>query len=152
MEKTLSVAKFLNTLFMRENNRNMDQMRMHKMMYFAQRESLMRSNEPLFASEFQGWKFGPVLVEVRNEYATGNMFANVSDCLKEETKQLLESVYQRYNPLSSWRLSSLSHGEVSWKSAREGLTPEENGAVTLKLADMRVDAMRELLRRKKNYQ
>lgn len=149
MEKTLSVAKLFNDLFKQENGTDMDQMRMHKMMYLAQRESLMYDNEPLFASDFQGWKFGPVLVDVRGEYVTNNMFKNVSDNLSEETKRLVQSVYQRYRAMSSWKLSSLSHGELSWKCSRESLAAKENGTVVLKLADMRVDAARELLRRKR---
>ena len=127
----------------------MDQMRMHKMMYLVQRESLMYYNEPLFASEFQGWKFGPVLVEVRSEYMTGNMFRSAVAALSQKAKELVKSVYERYKNMSSWKLSSLSHGELSWKSAREGLSASENGTVVLKLADMRVDAARELMRRKR---
>ena len=149
MEKTLSVAKLFNRLFKAEHGTDMDQMRMHKMMYLAQRESLMYNKEPLFASEFQGWKYGPVLVDVRNEYVSGNMFHSVSESLLPVDEELVKSVYQRYKQLSSWKLSSLSHGELSWKCSRTGLDPEENGSVTLKLADMRVDAARELLRRKK---
>lgn len=149
MEKTLCVAKLFNDLFRAENGTNMDQMRMHKMMYLVQRESLMYYNEPLFASEFQGWKFGPVLVEVRSEYMTGNMFRSVVAVLSEKAKELVKSVYERYKNMSSWKLSSLSHGELSWKSAREGLSASENGTVVLKLADMRVDAARELMRRKR---
>lgn len=149
MEKTLCVAKLFNDLFRAENGTNMDQMRMHKMMYLVQRESLMYYNEPLFASEFQGWKFGPVLVEVRSEYMTGNMFRSVVAVLSQKAKELVKSVYERYKNMSSWKLSSLSHGELSWKSAREGLSASENGTVVLKLADMRVDAARELMRRKR---
>ena len=150
MEKTLSVAKRFNELFQAENSTDMDQMRMHKMMYLAQRESLMCNKEPLFSSEFQGWKYGPVLPEVRNEYTTGKMFQLVSsDTLSEETKRLVKSVYERYKQFSSWKLSTLSHGELSWKCSREGLKAEENGGVALKLSDMRVDAAREFLRRKK---
>ena len=87
MEKTLCVAKLFNDLFRAENGTNMDQMRMHKMMYLVQRESLMYYNEPLFASEFQGWKFGPVLVEVRSEYMTGNMFRSVVAVLSQKAKE-----------------------------------------------------------------
>ena len=73
MENTLSVAKMFNNLYKAENGINMDQMRMHKMMYFVQRESLMYNKKPLFDAQFEGWKFGPVLVEVRSEYSTGNI-------------------------------------------------------------------------------
>lgn len=148
MEKALVVAKYFNELYKYEKGSDMDQMRMHKMMYLVQRESLMYNKEPLFEAEFQGWKYGPVLLEVRNEYTTGNMFAGVCGELSEKARQLVESVYLRYKELSSWKLSSLSHGELSWKSSRKGMAVNENGNVTLKLADMKVDAARELLRRK----
>lgn len=69
--------------------------------------------------------------------------------LCERAKELIESVYSRYNKFSSWKLSSLSHNELSWKCSRKGLKPEENGNAALSLADMKVDAARELLRRKK---
>lgn len=149
MEKTLCVAKLFNDLSRAENGTDMDQMRMHKMMYLAQRESLMYDKKPLFDAEFQGWKFGPVLLEVRSEYVTGNMFCLVDETVSERTKMLVKSVYERYKSMSSWKLSSLSHSEVSWKCSREGLDANDNGTATLKLADMRVDGARELLRRKK---
>ena len=52
MEKTLAVAKFFNELYKSENGTDMDQMRMHKMMYLAQRESLMYNKVLLFDAEF----------------------------------------------------------------------------------------------------
>lgn len=149
MEKTLAVAKYFNELYKSEKGSDMDQMRMHKMMYLTQRESLMYNKAPLFEAEFHGWKYGPVLLEVRSEYVTGNMFAGVCGKLSEEARKLVESVYCRYSKLSSWKLSSLSHGELSWKCSRKGMDINENGNVTLKLADMKVDAARELLRRKR---
>lgn len=148
MENVLSVAKMFNTLYFSENGTNMDQMRMHKMMYFVQRESLMYNKKPLFDAQFEGWKFGPVLVEVRNEYNSGNMFKSAPDNLSTNAQEFVKNVYQRYNKMSSWQLSSLSHGEFSWKHAREGFSANENGSRQLELADMKLDAARELLRRK----
>ena len=56
MEKTLCVAKLFNDLFRAEYGTDMDQTRMHKMMYLVQRESLLYYKETHFAYEFQGWK------------------------------------------------------------------------------------------------
>ena len=137
MEAMLSVAKKFNSLYKEENGADMDQMRMHKMMYLAQRESLMYNKELLFDVEFEGWVYGPVLVGVRDEYTNGTMFQSASDDLTKESQDLVESVYQRYNKLTSWQLSTLSHGELSWKNSRDGLSASEHGAVHLKLADMR---------------
>ena len=149
MERTLAVAKVLNDLYKADNGVDMDQMRMHKMMYFVQRESLMYNKACLFNADFKGWKFGPVLTEVRSEYTTGRMFSEERGCLSESSVELVKNVYERYKDYSSWKLSYLSHGEMSWKCSREGLAAEENGNVKLKLANMKVDAARELLRRKK---
>lgn len=148
MENTLSVAKMFNRLYKAENGVDMDQMRMHKMMYLVQRESLMYNNTPLFDAQFQGWMYGPVLVEVRAAYSNGTMFKKAPGNLSKEAQELVKSVYHRYNKLSSWQLSSLSHGEVSWKHSREGLDADVHGSVPLKMSDMRLDAARELLRRK----
>lgn len=87
---------------------------------------------------------------MRSEYVTKNMFQFVNENLSDASRNLVKSVYERYNKLSSWKLSSLSHGELSWKCSREGLAAGENGSQTLKLSDMRVDAARELLRRNKS--
>ena len=149
MEQTLVVAKAFYDLFLEKHNATMDQMRMHKLMYFAQRESLMYNKEPLFAGEFVGWKYGPVLLEVRSEYLKERPFSDVMDKVCDATMKLVKAVCERYDNVSSWKLSTLSHGEVSWKRSRRGLESDENGSVKLKLNDMKVDAARELAKRKK---
>ena len=57
MANTLAVAKELYDLYYKKHNSNMDQMKMHKMMYFVQRESLMISGNPLFNDDFEAWKY-----------------------------------------------------------------------------------------------
>ena len=148
MGSTLAVAKYMNELNLQKHGCNMDEMKMHKMMYFSQRESLMNTDNPLFDDLFEAWKFGPVLRTVRNEYKSGNMFAFVNERLDKEEQKLVDSVFERYDSFNAWDLSSLSHEEFSWKQAREGLAPNENGKRKISLSAMRVDAKRELLRRR----
>ena len=148
MEKTMCVAKALYDMYYAEKGVHMDEMKMHKLMYFSQRESLMYNKEPLFNATFYGWKFGPVLKEVRSEFRMLNPFSNVEDLVSEQTKELLKSVLVRYGSLSSWKLSSLSHEEFSWKKARVGLEAGEDGNVELSLEAMKVDATKELVARK----
>ncbi len=126
----------------------MDEMKMHKLMYFAQRESLMYDNEPLFDGTFYGWKYGPVLTEVRSEFDMLKSSPHFGGAVSERTVQLLKNVLARYGSLSSWKLSSLSHEEFSWKKSRVGLKSEENGNVELSLDAMKVDATKELVTRK----
>lgn len=147
MAQLLAVAKYLNELHLSKHDCVMDQMKMHKMMYFSQRESLMISGEPLFDGDFEAWKYGPVLTEVRSEYMTGNMFSGTYDTLTDEEKQLVDDVFKRYDEYDAWQLSTLSHAESSWLKAREGLRMGESGRNKMSLSVMRVDATREKLRR-----
>ena len=73
-----------------------------------------------------------------------NFFEKVSG----DTMILLNSVLERYGTLSSWKLSSLSHEEFSWKKARKGLEASDDGNVELSLDAMKVDAARELMSRR----
>ena len=61
---------------------------------------------------------------------------------------MLSSVFQRYDLFDAWDLSTLSHEEFSWRQARKGLALNENGNRKLSLQAMKVDAKREMLRRK----
>lgn len=152
MENTMGVARALDNLYYEKNGKHMDEMRMHKLMYFAQRESLMYNKEPLFDATFYGWKYGPVLKEVRNQFKKDlnlEELTKLKDSVSDNTKKLLESVFDRYGSLSSWKLSALSHEEFSWKMARSGLNYEDNGNVPLSLNAMKVDAQRELVSRRR---
>ncbi len=148
MEKSLVVAKALYDMYAERTHSSMDEMKMHKLMYFAQRESLVNTSVPLFQESFYGWKFGPVLKTVRSEYATGQKFAHVTGMVQPETKELLNEVLDRYGDVSSWKLSNLSHDELSWKMARRGLKPSDNGDVELTLSGMMLDAVKERAARK----
>lgn len=148
MEKTMCVAKALYDMYYAEKGVHMDEMKMHKLMYFSQRESLMYNKERLFDATFYGWKYGPVLTEVRSEFRMLRPFADVRGSVSAKTMELLKSVLNRYGSLSSWKLSSLSHEEFSWKKSRVGLEADEDGNVELALDAMKVDATKELVARK----
>jgi len=102
MSRTLTVAKYLNELNVHKHGCNMDEMKMHKMMYFSQRESLMITDNPLFGDAFEAWKFGPVLRSVRDEYKFHHMFESVTDSLSTKEKKL--------SPLSLTDMTHLMHG------------------------------------------
>lgn len=142
--EALAVAKELYNQYYTKFHSKMDEMKMHKLMYFTQREALMYDRLPLFNEAFQGWKYGPVLMSVRNEYKKDTPFSDVSENVSPHVKELVTSVLERYGTMSSWKLSEMSHGELSWKRSRRGLNTNENGNKELELSAMRVDAAREL--------
>ena len=120
---------------------------MHKLMYFTQRESLIVNNEPLFNENFLGWRYGPVLLSVREEFRKPSPFHDITSDVSKPTLDLLESVLNRYGMLSSWTLSSMSHEEFSWKLSRSALQPSDNGSTCLSIDAMRFDALVEASKR-----
>lgn len=108
----------------------------------------MYNKETLFDAPFYGWKYGPILKEVRSEFHRQKPFSNVEDSVSGKTRKLLKSVLDRYGSLPSWKLSSLSHEEFSWKKSRLGLEAGDNGNVKMSLEAMQIDATKELVNRK----
>ena len=137
------VGGYLYDLYQKKYSDEMDEMKMHKLMYLSQRESLMLYDSCLFNEPFYGWKYGPVLKSVRTEYRKDVPYQGVDVKLSAEEMSLLDKVVERYAGLSSWKLSSLSHAEYSWRRSRRGLKSGENGDVMMDLNAMRVDAARE---------
>lgn len=148
MENTLSVAKALFSMYVKMFDVQIDEMKMHKLMYFTQRESLIVNNDVLFSEDFYGWRYGPVLLSVRNEFQTETFFRDVDDSVSETTKVLIKNVLGRFGNISSWNLSIMSHEELSWKLSRNGLEASDNGNVRLSISAMKLDAIREVCRRK----
>ena len=112
MENTLAVAKFMFDEYESRFHKKMDELKMHKLMYFTQRESLIVNQSALFDEDFRGWKYGPVLLSVRHQYWSGDPFESVSPTSCIYAKELVSRVLDRYGCLSSWDLSALSHKEM----------------------------------------
>ena len=79
MKDMMTVAAYIYGRYQREYNEKIDEMKLQKLMYFAQRESLIRTGEPLFEGDFYGWRFGPVLKELRTPYKDESFSPDVTD-------------------------------------------------------------------------
>ena len=149
MEKLLNVASYVFFRYQKEYGSVIDEMKFHKVMYFAQRESIILTDNLLFDGKFYGWKYGPILKEIRKMYKN-----NSFDCLNglscdstEAFNNIMNSVFSNYVPKDSWTLSMISHNELSWKQARKGIPDNANGDVVLSNDDIRKDALRVKFRR-----
>jgi uncharacterized phage-associated protein len=116
-----------------------DGMKIQKLLYFAQREAIALTGNPLFAEPMQAGEYGPVFPDVRC-YFTKDGVQAPTDEVSLDSAYLLNNVLVEYGSVASWKLSELSHRELSWRNARKGLGPEENGNRELSLDDIRIDA------------
>lgn len=139
MEKIINVAQYVYSKYCQITGEVIDEMKLHKLLYFVQRENIAITNEPMFPEKFEGWKYGPVCRELRGSITPDGIIDYDSD-ISEESKYIVNNVIIEYGALASWKLSELSHRETSWKKSRVGLKNGENGKVKLLLDDIREDA------------
>lgn len=140
MERAIDVARYICDEYRSMSGEAIDEMKLHKLLYFSQRESFAITGEPLFSDDFQGWRYGPVCVTVRNGFCQGEMIGRPCGKLSESSAYIAKNIIIQYGELASWKLSQLSHAESSWINSRKGLSPGENGDVVLSKEDIKRDA------------
>lgn len=147
LENVMSVAAYIYNRYESEHSCRIDEMKLHKMLYFAQRESFIQSNQPLFEATFYGWKYGPVLKEIRGAYRDGTFSKDIPADVVLRINPVINKVFSDYAEKDSWSLSRLTHGELSWKRSREGIPQTANSDIAMKDEDIIQDAMRVKARR-----
>ena len=139
MDNIIDTAAYIIRRYREVAEEQLDEMKLHKLLYFTQREALAITGEPAFAEVFEGWKYGPVSREVRSAYCGGEIIVETKE-VSDGLKYIVNNVIDEYGAIASWKLSKLSHKETSWENARAGLKAGENGNRPLKLEDIRADA------------
>ena len=140
MESIVDVAQYIYEEYKRQSGESIDEMKLHKLLYLTQRESIALTNEPMFPEHFEGWKYGPVCREVRVNYTEDGM--NMQDIRKIslENAYIAKNIILQYGALASWKLSRISHDELSRKNSRKCLQPNDNENIIISMEDIRKDA------------
>lgn len=147
MENLMNVASYVYNRYRDTKGERIDEMKLHKMLYFAQRESFIQKDEPLFVEIFYGWKYGPVLKEIRNAYRDNSFYPHIDEVIISRIKDIIDKVFEEYADRDSWSLSRLTHGEISWKNSRRGVSDGINSDCPIDTEDIRKDAERVRSRR-----
>lgn len=147
MTDVLKIASYICQRYKEQFGNCIDEMKLHKLLYFCQRESIVQTGEPLFAEKFKAWRYGPVLVDIRQKYRDGSIHTmSLSDDLKQYDA-VFDKIFQTYASKDSWSLSAITHGEYSWQKARIGYAPDAQCDVAIETDDIRKDAERIKVRR-----
>lgn len=142
MENVLNVAQFIYDEYLKETGECIDELKLQKLLYFAQRESLAINNEVLFAEPMEGWIHGPVSPLVRTYYTEMSGINYPTEEISAESQYIVTNVLSGYGAIASWKLRNLSHEELSWKNSRIGLLPNERGNREICVDDIRKDAQK----------
>ncbi|MGB3760254.1 MAG: type II toxin-antitoxin system antitoxin SocA domain-containing protein [Rivularia sp. (in: cyanobacteria)] len=122
----------------------MTNMKVQKLLYYAQSVHLALYDEPLFEYEIQAWRYGPVCPPAYRFYckfeAEQLPIPEKEESLKaipEDKKSLLEEIWEYFGGYHAYSLSGMTHGEFPWKKARKGLAPQAASKEPILLEDMK---------------
>ena len=147
MIDVIQAASYIYNRYYEEFKEIIDEMKLHKLLYFTQRESIIMTGEPLFEAQFAAWKYGPVLVQIRECYRNKTLNSPIEQTNLEKIKPIFDFVFENYANKTSWGLSMLSHGEISWQRARQNIPVGEKSTSLMRIEDIREDAKRIKTRR-----
>lgn len=117
------IARYFLTLTEDDSGEGLSNLKLQKLVYYAQGFHLAIYGEPLFSDEIQAWQHGPVVPTLYRTYKIhGSNFIPVPDdvnlsAYSDQTTELLNEIYQIYGQFSAWKLRDLTHQEPTWSDA-----------------------------------
>ena len=144
----LNLAAYIRERYAKENNNEtIDEVKIHRLLYFAQRETLLRYDTTLFDANFYAWKYGPVLHEIREAYENNSISTTEPVPLTDEQTIVMDYIFNQYSKKSSWSLTRLTRGQISYKYARKGIPEYTQSDELMSLEKIKYDAQCQLERR-----
>lgn len=123
MVSSLKVAN----LFLSWANKDGDlitNLKIQKLLYYAQAWHLVYFNRPLFREPIEAWDFGPVVDNVYQAFKTFGCNAIKYKNTRKESKvftnnqlEFLRSCYETFIKFSANELVNMTHGEDPWREA-----------------------------------
>lgn len=109
---------------------SMTTMKLQKLVFYSQAESLAHRGRPLFDEDFQAWRGGPVCCDLYMQHRGKFLIregelpgTDIDEGLSEEEKDVIDSVCKALSSNTGNELSRRTHAERPWKIARGDLPP-----------------------------
>lgn len=129
-----TIAKYLIKKSKESGVKNLTNLKLQKLLYYAQGWHLGIFKNKLFNDKIEAWKLGPAVRNVYQEYKDwGNKPIDkmVSEedvaTINEQTKKFLDEVWNVYKNTSGAELVTYTHLEKPWKEAWEHKDNTEYG-------------------------
>jgi len=114
------VADYFLTLANEDVGDSISNLKLQKLVYYAQGFSLALMDKVLFNETIEAWAHGPAIRELYHKYKDNGANAidkpEYVDFAKydDDIKALLNQVYEEYGQFSAWKLRDMSHEEEPW--------------------------------------
>ncbi len=125
-----------------KDNKTMTNLKLQKLVYYAQAWHLVFNNKRLFKDPIEAWIHGPAVHSLWKKYKKfgfEKIDVDIPDdfSFSEKTKELLDVVWDKYGGFDARYLERLTHYERPWQDARDGLNVNEFSKVNLTASSMK---------------
>ncbi|MCK4553566.1 SocA family protein [Candidatus Parcubacteria bacterium] len=135
-QKKQITAKDVADFFLAKANSVGDQitnLKLQKLVYYAQAWHLANFNKPLFDEDFEAWVHGPVLPDLYHTYKERGSAPILTDLdikvvakrFDSDTINYLNEVASIYMPHGAYELELMTHKEEPWIDTRGECEPDE---------------------------
>jgi uncharacterized phage-associated protein len=121
MYDSKNIAEYFILLANNEDDGNITNLKLQKLLYYAQGLYLALYDIPLFSENIMAWQYGPVVPEIYHEYKkhSRNPLEVSSDfnpsLIDADVTSFLDEVYSVYGQYTGAVLVTLTHQESPWK-------------------------------------
>ena len=140
MTTAQTIADYL-IAFSHQHGDPVSNLKLQKLLYYAQAWYLALYDEPLFGDPLQAWVHGPVVPSVYRRYkdwAWKPIEENPEmPSLEPQVQKHLVEVMGVYGTMTAYGLELLTHDEEPWRNARGALAVDEPSTSVISLDDMK---------------
>lgn len=132
------IANYFINLASKVDENDLTNLKLQKLLYFAQGKYLAKKDRPLFKEPVEAWKLGPVVRDIYDNFKYCGSFPitafdkGVKEVnLDDETKKFLDIIWKEYGKYSARYLVDLTHEkDTSWSQA---YSPEKDSKISIEL-------------------
>lgn len=126
----------------RERGDNLTNLKLQKLLYYAQAWHLALRNQPLFSEDFQAWIHGPVLPSQYQRFKKFEWRPILEEKitipqLSNELNRHLKEVVEVFGSETATALELMTHNEFPWKEARQGIAPDQQSTAIISKESMK---------------
>lgn len=118
------VADYFLKLADDESGEYLSNLKLQKLLYYAQGFHLAAYNEPLFDEPVLAWIYGPAVPKIYHNEDSARYGIQPPDdadfSFSKNVRKILDDVYYVYGQFSGWKLSELTHNEPPWAETETG--------------------------------
>lgn len=123
-----------------DKHRPVSNLKLQKLLYYAQAWYLVFHRDPLFDEEIQAWVHGPVVPTVFRRYKDfkwSPISPQPPSDVSHNVMEHLNEVWRVYGKASGYELEKLTHAENPWRDARAGLPSDASSHRVISKGSMR---------------